>query len=170
MPHRAFSKQVLHRPRRTALEGFSLLELMIALVVVGVLASIAYPSYQNSVRKSRRAEAVTALSALQQAQERWRGNNAAYTTTLANTAAANTAANGLGISTPTPRGFYAIAVTNANATSYTATATAVAGTSQAADASCAVMSVRADGGMLSFGSGPNATNLDWNDANRCWAR
>lgn len=37
--------------------GFTLLELMIAVAVVGILAAIAYPSYMEHIRKSRRAEA-----------------------------------------------------------------------------------------------------------------
>lgn len=50
--------------------GFSLLELMIVVVVVGILASVAYPSYMDSVRKSRRADAKAALSQLAQFMER----------------------------------------------------------------------------------------------------
>ena len=37
--------------------GFSLIELMIALAIVGILAAITYPSYQDSVMKSRRTDA-----------------------------------------------------------------------------------------------------------------
>jgi type IV pilus assembly protein PilE len=40
-----------------AAKGFTLIELMIVVAVVGILAAIAYPSYQDSVRKSRRADA-----------------------------------------------------------------------------------------------------------------
>lgn len=42
-------------------KGFSLVELMIAVAIVAILASIAYPSYMNSVRKSNRTEAKTEL-------------------------------------------------------------------------------------------------------------
>lgn len=159
--------------RRTA-QGFTLIELMIAVAIVAVLASIAYPAYQDSIRKGRRAEAFTALSMLQQAQERWRSNNASYTSTLVNTAASTAPPNGLGASSPTPGGLYAIAVdvsTNPS-TRYTATATAVAGTSQASDGNCKVLGVRMDGGTLKYGSA--ASSIDWSaanpDAGRCWAR
>lgn len=51
--------------------GFTLVEVMIVVAIVGILASIAYPSYQESVRKGRRAQARTALSELVQQQERY---------------------------------------------------------------------------------------------------
>jgi type IV pilus assembly protein PilE len=153
-------------------QGFTLVELMITLVIIGVLASIAYPSYQDSVRKSRRAEAFTALSTLQQAQERWRSNNASYTTTLANTATAGTAPNGLGVASTTSSGYYTVGVGSASATGYTATATANTGTSQASDGNCKVLGVQMASGTLKYGSG--ASSITWTDANpdagKCWAR
>lgn len=62
-------------------QGFSLLELMITVVIVGILASIAYPSYQESVAKSRRSEATSALFTAAQALERYYSTNGRYTTT-----------------------------------------------------------------------------------------
>ncbi len=43
------------------LMGFTLIELMITVVIVAIIATFAYPSYQNSVRKSRRSDAKIAL-------------------------------------------------------------------------------------------------------------
>ncbi len=50
--------------------GFTLIELMITVAIVGILAAIAYPSYQDSVRKSWRANAVSCLTELAQGMER----------------------------------------------------------------------------------------------------
>lgn len=143
---------------RAAVAGFTTIELLIAVVVLGVLAAIAYPTFVDSVRKSRRAEGVSALAALQQAQERHRSNAAAYAD----------AAASLNQGTVTASGYYAIAVTAAGASGYTATATARDGTSQSADSRCRVLAVRMDRGNLSYGAGASA--VDWADPHRCWAR
>jgi type IV pilus assembly protein PilE len=50
--------------------GFTLLELMVALVVIGILSAIAFPSYQEQVRRAKRAEGKTALLKAAQLQER----------------------------------------------------------------------------------------------------
>lgn len=50
--------------------GFTLIELMITVVIAAILAGIAYPSYQNSVMTSRRADAKGALLGLANAMER----------------------------------------------------------------------------------------------------
>ncbi len=59
--------------------GFTLMELMIALAVVAILVAIAYPSYVESIRKSRRTEAKTALLDLAARQERYFTTHNAYT-------------------------------------------------------------------------------------------
>lgn len=50
--------------------AFTLIELLIAIAIVGVLAGIAYPSYQDSMTKSRRADAKAALLELSVFMER----------------------------------------------------------------------------------------------------
>ena len=55
---------------KSLVTGFTLVELMIVVAIIGILAAIAYPSYQDSVRKSRRADAKAALLELGQWLER----------------------------------------------------------------------------------------------------
>jgi type IV pilus assembly protein PilE len=150
---------------RIAARGFTLIEVMIVVVVLGILAMVAYPSYQESVRKSRRSEAMTALMAVQQAQERWRGNNANYTTDL----------DDLGLSSTTPSGYYAISIAAAPAsaplaTAYVATAVGKDGTSQAADTQCRKLGVQMNGGNLSYAGCGSCDSLTYTPTNECWAR
>ncbi|MFN6961561.1 MAG: type IV pilin protein [Rhodocyclaceae bacterium] len=58
------------RHARQHAAGFTLIELMIALVVVAILAAIAYPGYQNHVLRTRRATAAACLEELAQQMER----------------------------------------------------------------------------------------------------
>ncbi|MBL8253966.1 MAG: type IV pilin protein [Candidatus Competibacter sp.] len=58
--------------------GFTLVELMIVVAVIGILAAIAYPSYQDSVRKSRRADAKSVLLQAGQWMERYYTVNNRY--------------------------------------------------------------------------------------------
>ena len=63
-------------------QGFTLIEVMITVVIVAVLASIAYPSYIDYVRSSSETQVQGELMDLAAAQERWRAQNFEYTGTL----------------------------------------------------------------------------------------
>jgi type IV pilus assembly protein PilE len=56
---------------RPTQRGFTLIELMIVVAVIGILSAIAYPSYQESVAKSRRADAQRAMMAAEQYMRRY---------------------------------------------------------------------------------------------------
>ncbi|WP_019025461.1 MULTISPECIES: type IV pilin protein [unclassified Thioalkalivibrio] len=64
-----------HRNRQA---GFTLIEVMIVVAVIGLLAAIAYPSYQNHVLKAQRSDAHEALLRIQMEQGRHRLNNPQY--------------------------------------------------------------------------------------------
>ena len=83
------------------MSGITLTELMIVVVVVGILASIAYPAYTDQMMKSRRTDAHMALMDAVSDMERHYTNFGRYSGTLANS----------GISSTSPEGHYAISIT-----------------------------------------------------------
>lgn len=121
------SSRWLRRPRGGVL-GFTLIELMIAVAVIGILAAIAYPSYQDFVRRARRADAQEALVRVQIEQEKWRTNHTTY---------ASDVVDHLGLDDESAEQHYALAISGASGTGYTVTATAVG--TQADDTDCATI-------------------------------
>ncbi|MDM0086800.1 MULTISPECIES: type IV pilin protein [unclassified Variovorax] len=72
----------MRRGTAATVRGFTMIELMIALVVIAILAAIAYPSYLDAVRKGWRAEARAALLQEMQQQERFYTQRARYRDTV----------------------------------------------------------------------------------------
>lgn len=66
---------------RPAAAGFTLVELMVTMAIAAILAAIALPAYNTSVRKSRRTEAKTALLDLAGREERFYNTNNTYSAT-----------------------------------------------------------------------------------------
>jgi type IV pilus assembly protein PilE len=134
-------------------QGFTLMELMITVAVVGILAAIAYPSFTEQIARSRRTEAQTILVAGQQWMERFYSENYRYDQTATKDSGGNTTAVTCASSTkdcpfdmrfttspPPGQGapLYAITVSAPTPSAtvppkYVITATRKAGTSMAAD-------------------------------------
>ncbi len=116
-------------------KGFTLIELMIVVAIVGILAAIAYPSYQEQVRSSRRAECGGALMGLANAMERHFTTNNSYLgagTPAGGDTGAPTIYNAqcpVDGGTPT----YNLTIDAVTQTTYTLFATPVAGGPQAGD-------------------------------------
>jgi type IV pilus assembly protein PilE len=68
-------------PRSNSRNGFTLLELLIAMLILGILLGIALPSYQRYVQRGQRAEAVRLLLATAACQEHIRSSSGFYDTT-----------------------------------------------------------------------------------------
>ncbi len=103
--------------------GFTLIELMIAVVIISILASFAIPSYSNHVTSTKRAEAMAALTQAAQAMERHKSsNNFSYDNATIGAAAATDIFTD---QVPVDGGskYYDITLVN-DATTYTLTATA----------------------------------------------
>ena len=94
-------------------KGFTLIELMVVIAIVGILAIIAIPGYTEQVAKSRRAEAMRGLGDLQLRQERWRSNHTTYGT-YADLLSPTVDNYTLTVTTPTATG-YALTATRAGA-------------------------------------------------------
>ena len=64
--------------RGQKLRGLSLIEVTVGLALLGVVASMALPSYQSQLAKARRSEAIAAMTQLMMAQEHFRAQHGSY--------------------------------------------------------------------------------------------
>ena len=122
--------------------GVTLLELMTVVVIIGVLTSIAVPSYRRYLLRAQRSDATAALLRIAAAQEKFYLQNNTYTTTVG--------AGGLNLGAGTSeRGWYTLTIAAPAGftigTAYLATATPVAGQAQATDTDCASFTIRETG-------------------------
>ncbi len=144
--------------------GFTLVELLVTMVVASILFAIAIPTYTNSIRKSRRTDARSALLDLAGREERYMSTNTAYTNLQANLGYAASGSTATLTNLPVGSGYYQISVSvpdpnQAINNSFLATATAVGG--QTADGSCATLSINQLGQQTATGSDPNANTVCW---------
>lgn len=141
--------------------GFTLIELMIVIAIVGILTSLAYPSYLNHIIKTKRGNAGGCLMELAQWMERNYTTCLAYDktgtgcATTVDTAALPSPACTTDLNTSYN---FAIASTPAlSAATYQLNATPIAGSSQAKDTTCGTLTLNQNGVK-----GAGATTGCWN--------
>ena len=139
--------------------GVTLLELMTVVVIIGVLTSIAVPSYRRYTLRAQRSDATAALLRIAAAQEKFYLQNNTYTTTVG--------AGGLNLGAGTSeRGWYTLTIAAPAGftigTAYLATATAVAGQAQATDTDCRTFTIRETGERAAANSGGTSNTPN------CW--
>lgn len=131
-------------------KGMTLIELLIVVAIVGILASVALPSWNSQVQKARRADARNTLLLVQIEQEKYRADNGSYASSM----------SALGLSTynSTSRDYYNVSIVSSSATAFVASAAPNTNGGQNGD-SCGTFAINQSG---PDGSGSYASLAD------CW--
>lgn len=141
-------------------QGFSLIELLIVVVVVAILVSIAYPSYQEYITRARRSEGQSALMDLASRMERYYSEHHTYQTA---TIGSGNASDVLSSAT-TAEGWYTLSIPTATASTYTLQATP-RNTQGTSDTRCQSLTLT-HLGVKGISNGPAGTPTGTVDA--CW--
>lgn len=144
------------------LRGFTLVELLISMAVLAILLSLAWPSYQASAQKGRRADAMASLAQLMQAQERWRSEHVEYYKDDLDKLK--------GTGSKSAEGHYTLSLANVSASGYTALATANSSSPQTHDSTCHVMKVTIAGGNITYSSSATGSTDDNKAPDPCWIK
>ncbi len=144
---------MIKQPRQISIHvarmrGITLLELMIVVVIVGILAAFAYPSYRAQVMKTHRTDGKAMLMQVSQQLERCYTRFARY----------DDAGCTVTFPVDSAEGHYSVTATTLTASAFTLDATPQGG--QASDSKCGVLRLTSTGAEGSQGAST--------DANDCW--
>lgn len=113
--------------------GFTLIEVMMVVVIIGILAAIAFPSYREYILRGHRSEGVALLSEAAARQERYYAQNNTYADSVAK----------LSMEANSDNDYYTLSVVAANTTTYSLLATAI--NSQTDDTKCGNLGLNEQG-------------------------
>ena len=133
-------------------QGFSLIELLIAVAIIGILAAIAIPMYSDYVTRSRRADGQASLLQVAQVLERCYTQFSKYNDNSCSVVSSGT------VNETSDQGFYVISASGGALTESTFTLTATPQNEQADDTDCTTLTLTHLGEQ-------NATG---NDTDSCW--
>src|SRR5437867_4793483 len=147
-----FMRSSKHAGRRGCAAGFTLIELMITVVIMGVLAAIAYPSYMKYVARGNRSAAQSFMLEVTSRQERYLLDGRQYAPDLPT----------LGMTVPdTVSPNYTVSITNVTAAppGYVVQAAPIGGQANN-DANCGTLTISGTGAKAA--SGPGGVANCWN--------
>lgn len=140
--------------------GFTLIEVMITVAIVGILAAIAYPSYQSYILRSHRSEGMALLSEAAARMERYYAQNSTYATATPSRLGLTSTANATTVNSA--NGYYSLSLGTPSATTYSLSATPQ--NAQTAD-TCGILTLDSTGLR---GAANKTATTDAATVSNCW--